>query len=397
MKMAMGCLAGLLAFSALADGPVISDVVVRQRWPWSRLVDINYVLDSDITQHVDVAVAAFDSGGPLTLPAGSLSGDLYSVAPGAGRIVWDPAKSAYTNDVLTPFRVSLTPVPASLYMIVDLATTQIVYVTESDLASGAWGSVQTNPVTGVSSVIWTGVTNNSDYMTTKMVFRRIPAGQYMMGGIKSVTLTKDFYAGVFEVTLAQWDNIMGASSSTVTPVYSKSYNTIRGSSAGANWPSNHAVDASSFIGQLRERIGVTWFDLPTDAQWEYLCRAGTTSYYYDGVSTSSADIAILSTLAWWSGNRIGSRHPVGEKLPNAWGLYDTIGNEAEWCLDWYDTSGLLIGGADPVGPTSGTARVFRGGFYSVQAIQAHCAYRWNVGPTSIADILGFRLIVNLPR
>ncbi len=394
MKMAAGCLIGLLAFNAAADAPTIRDVAVRQRWPWSRLVDIDYVLDCDATQRVDVTVSAFDSAESLTLPEDSLSGDRYSVPPGAGRIVWDPSKSGYTNEVLPSFRVSLTPVPAPLYMIVDLITTQTVYLSESDLASGDWGAVQTNPVAGVESIIWTGVTNNTDYMTSKLVLRRVPAGTYLMGGSKSVILTKDFYAGIFEVTEAQWGNIMGPPSSLVTPVYSKSYLNIRGSSVGVNWPSSHAVDDNSFLGELRARTGVKGFDLPTDAQWEYLCRAGTTSYYYDGVSTDSTYTAVLSTLAWWKDNSSNTRHPVGGKLPNAWGLYDTIGNLCEWCLDWYDVT--LTGGTDPVGPPPGTARVFRGGCYSHIASQVAIAYRWNVGPTSTANILSFRVIVNLP-
>jgi len=394
MKVTLECLAGLLAFHAAADTPTIRDVAIRQRWPWSRLVDIDYVLDCDATQRVDVAATAFQSGAPLALPAESLSGDLYNVSPGACRIVWNPAKSAYTNTVLTAFRVSLTPVPVPLYMIVNLINTQTVYVTESDLASGAWGTVQTNPVPGVNSVIWTGVTNNTAYMTTNLVLRRIPSGQYMMGGSTSVTLTKESYVGVFEVTQAQWDTIMTSPSSTVTPVSGKSYLTIRGSSVGTNWPSSHAVEPDSFLGKLRERTGVTGFDLPTEAQWEYLCRAGTTSYYNDGVSTNSTCTDVLNTIAWWSGNSSNNKQPVGGKLPNAWGLYDTIGNLTEWCLDWYGAT--LTGGTDPVGPPPGTDRVFRGGAYLHAANAVHSAARWHVVPTSTAGFIGFRVILNLP-
>ncbi|MDD4623691.1 MAG: hypothetical protein PHG71_10700 [Kiritimatiellae bacterium] len=94
------------------------DIVVRQRWPWNRRVDIDYVLDCEATQRWDVAVSAFDNDTPLDLPADSLSGEIYSVSPGAGRIVWDPLKSGHTNAVLPQFRVSLTPVPVPLYMVV---------------------------------------------------------------------------------------------------------------------------------------------------------------------------------------------------------------------------------------------------------------------------------------
>lgn len=393
MKVTLECLAGLLAFHAAADTPTIRDVSIRQRWPWSRLVDIDYVLDCDATQRVDVTATAFQSGAPLALPAESLSGDLYNVSPGACRIVWNPAKSAYSNTVLTAFNVSLTPVPVPLYIIVNLINTQTVYVTESDLASGAWGTVQTNPVPGVNSIVWTGITNNTAYMTTNLVLRRIPSGQYMMGGSTSVTLTKESYVGVFEVTQAQWDTIMGSPSSTVTPVSGKSYLTIRGSSVGTNWPSSHAVDPDSFLGKLRERTGVTGFDLPTEAQWEYLCRAGTTSYYNDGVSTNSTNTDVLNAIAWWSGNSTAKKD-VGKKLPNAWGLYDTIGNVMEWCLDWFGDA--LTGGTDPVGPPPGTLRAFRSGCYSTSAANARTTYRYNVAPNNTSAILGIRLVVNFP-
>lgn len=135
------------------------------------------------------------------------------------------------------------------------------------------------------------------------------------------------------------------------------------------------------------------FDLPTEAQWEYFCRAGTTSYYYDGVSTDATYTGVLDTLAWWSGNS-GSPKEVGQKLPNAWGLYDMIGNVMEWCLDWYGDT--LSGGTDPAGSSSGTARAFRGGCYSNNATQCNVAYRFSVAPSSTSSILGVRVILNLP-
>ena len=115
----LAALAGCFTWTALAADPVISDVVVRQRWPWSRLVNIEYVLSCETTQRVDVVLAAYDSATLLTLPAQSLSGDLKAVAQGARRIVWDPSQSPYTNAPLSNFRVELTPVFSPSYMIVD--------------------------------------------------------------------------------------------------------------------------------------------------------------------------------------------------------------------------------------------------------------------------------------
>lgn len=162
-KMAGAGLAVGLALCTMAAEPTVSDVVVRQRWPWNRLVDITYVLTGEATQQADISVKAYNGETPLPLPSEALSGDVNSVTQGMRRIVLDPVKAGYTNEVLTKFRVDLTPMETPLYMIVDLkagqgSSTQIVYVTQSALASGAYGTVQTNPVPGIESVIWTGVT-----------------------------------------------------------------------------------------------------------------------------------------------------------------------------------------------------------------------------------------------
>ncbi|MFA7172894.1 MAG: hypothetical protein WC340_05685 [Kiritimatiellia bacterium] len=203
-KILMGMMSAVIALGVMAGDPAISDVVVRQRWPWSRLVDINYVLSCESAQRVDVAVTAYNGTMPLILLGSSLSGDLYNVSDGAHRIVWDPTASAYTNSgVLTKFNVQLAPITPPLYMIVDLtksvgAAGQIEYVTEAALTNGLWGTWVRNPVTNrgdvVEFVIWTGVTNDTAYMTDKLILRRVPAGSYRMGdnqtGDNNTTLTR---------------------------------------------------------------------------------------------------------------------------------------------------------------------------------------------------------------
>ena len=209
------------------------------------------------------------------------------------------------------------------------------------------------------------------YKTTKLVLRRIEAGTFIMGDTDDeshrVTLTKPFYMGVFEVTQRQWKLVMGTSLGASSfsgrgdtfPAYRVSYDDIRGSSLGSQWPVSSDVDASSFLGQLREKTGLD-FDLPTEAQWEYACRAGTETVYYWG-NEMDHDYA-------WYGEFFGgdaTTHPVGMKRPNTWGLYDMSGNVWEWCRDWEDSYAKEYG-VDPKGGSGKRKyRVLRGGGWTV--------------------------------
>ena len=394
-----------LALGVLADGVAISNVTVRQRWPWDRKVDIDYQLTDGTGQSFDVSVTARNGSQVLSFPDAALSGERFNVKLGQHRIVWDPMTTGYMNTTLTKFNVRLTPTTPPLYVIVDLtkaagADGQITPVYEADLLSGAYGSVETNPVPGVSSFVWTGVTNGTDSMTAKLVLRRVASGSYLMGGTKDVTLSKGLYAGVFELTEAQWYNVMSNSVTytSVKPKVSVSFGDIRGFNAGTNWPSSHNVDDTSFMTKLRSRTGLSGFDLPTEAQGEYICRAGTTSYFYDGVSTGEAYTNVLKTLAWYTANAGGVTHTVGGKRPNAWGLYDTLGNVGEFCLD-LSNGGALPGGTDPVGILPGTTsnRAFRGGHFTSPATSISTGSRFNFGaPSSTSDKVGLRLVIFLP-
>ena len=204
-----------------------------------------------------------------------------------------------------------------------------------DLSDGA--NASTYPVSYLDTEP-NGGFNADEYKTTKLVLRRIDPGTFLMGGQYNVTLSKSYYIGVFEVTQKQYELVMGTNPSDMKgdklPVEKISYNMIRGSSEGANWPSSTVVDPTSFMGIIRSRTGLG-FDLPTEAQWEYACRAGTTSDYNNGGST----VDDLSQVGKWnsSGISFGTHDEVevGSYLPNAWGLYDMHGNIGEWCLDWY--------------------------------------------------------------
>jgi len=396
MKTVAGSFAACLALGAAAAD--ISGVTVRQRWPWSRLVDIDYVL-CDATQAVDVAVTAYNGSTPLTLPDGSLSGDRHNVsADGTHRIVFDPTVTAYTNlEVLAKFKVSLTPTAVPLYMIVDLtksagADGQIEYVYPGDARLVTDGRY-TN--------VWFDVTNDAAYATTKLVLRRVRAGAFNMGPsvppISSVTLTKGFYVGIFELTFSQNYHITGSGSDTVYPAVGVSYDTIRGATNGVpaiDYPTTGpAVSPSSIVGQLRAKTGLQGFDLPTEAQWEYTSRAGTATYYNDESSTS-ANTNVLDRLAWWLNNSNGKQiQKVGGKEANNWGLYDTLGNTWEWCLNWGPTGS----GTDPTGPTTGTRRYMRGGCADSDFTLCRPSSWINYFKSSEgASRIGFRVVLNLP-
>ena len=112
---------------------------------------------------------------------------------------------------------------------------------------------------------------------------------------------------------------------------------------------------NKLYGKLRAKTGID-FDLPTEAQWEYACRAGSSG---DWGLLADGSMGTLDAMGWYEGNSSSQTHTVGTKTPNAWGLYDMHGNVWEWCLDWYSSSGYS--GTDPVGATSGNYRVQRGG------------------------------------
>ncbi len=262
-----------------------------------------------------------------------------------------------------------------------------------------------------------------DYRTTMLVLKKITTGNFTMGSPAGelgrypdetqhqVTLKKDFYIGVFEVTQKQWERVMGDWPSyfnntdvcEVRPVECVSYNDIRGNSAGKGWPANSNVDATSFMGKLRQKTGLETLDLPTEAQWEYSCRAGTTSALNNGTNLASAgqdaNMDLLGRYLHNGGSASNSdcglangTAKVGSYLPNGWGLYDMHGNVWEWCLDWYGRYPGTV--TDPTGLVSGDHRAMRGGGLSDSGEDCRSAIRDGSIPTYGNDgcYSGFRLI-----
>ena len=210
-------------------------------------------------------------------------------------------------------------------------------------------------------------------------------------------ITKPFYIGVFEVTAAQWNLVMSSSVNPETTDArakgSLSYNDIRGENAGSSWPKSVDVDGASFLGVFRNKTGIS-FDLPTEAQWEYACRAGTTSDYNNG-GDSESDLKMLGRYSGnWQDGFGGYSYitTVGSYAPNAWGLYDMHGNVYEWCLDWYGPNSMLTD-SDPKGEASGVYRVLRGGSYMHDANRCDSSFRYDDYPAGGGSgyYSGFRL------
>lgn len=248
-----------------------------------------------------------------------------------------------------------------------------------------------------------------------MAFVYIPPGTFTMGSPPNepgrdgdetrhrVTLTRGFYLQTTEVTQGQWRAVMG-------------FNPSQFGTCGDDCPVEGVTwqNVRAFIRRLNKREGGSRYRLPTEAEWEYACRAGSSTAIYTGdlCILGKRNAPALNAIAWYGGNScvdypVGSNcsgwkekqyscsncgpHPVGRKEPNAWGLYDMIGSVYEWCQDWYGkySSGALT---DPTGPVSGSRRVSRGGSWDHYARSCRSANRNHFPPAYRTSYLGFRLL-----
>ena len=389
----------------------VTDIRCQQRYPWNGMVDIDYTVRCD-DPDADVWVypIGYDKDSNASMAPRSLTGDGVDapVKAGTHRMTWK-----VTDDYLgfhsTAFTVKMVALTgAAPYLVVDLSggVDAISYPFSylSSVPEGGWGD---------------------EYKTTKLVLRLIPPGSFMMGSpsdengrggyedLHGVVLTKPFYLGVFEVTQKQYELVMGSKPSyykgDMRPVEQVSYNDIRGSVNGAGWPTHNQVDANSFMGRLRSKVNML-FDLPTEAQWEYACRAGTSSALNNGKPCSTENLKEVARCQYNSGSSnsypydgkggYSSTAKVGTYLENAWGLYDMHGNVSELCRDYFNFGLGSMGAIDPKGSTSSynhsggfRCHTHRGGcFTSVNGCRS--AYRdWtyleNASSTSVS--VGFRV------
>jgi formylglycine-generating enzyme required for sulfatase activity len=223
-----------------------------------------------------------------------------------------------------------------------------------------------------------------------MEFVLISAGEFMMGSDDSnkdayfdekpqhkVTISKDFYLGKYEVTQEQWEAVMGSN-----PSWNEG---LKNPVEKVSWD-----DVQEFVELLNKKEGTTKYRLPAEAEWEYAARAGSTTIYSFG-----DDDGQLGYYAWYYGNSGHKTHPVGQKQPNDWGLFDMHGNVWEWVQDWYGENYYRQSpSSDPTGPTSGSDRVFRGGSWSGDAGRARSAFRDFNSPGYRNYNLGFRLALS---
>ena len=285
----------------------------------------------------------------------------------------------------------------------DLDGNGIVGGADLGLMLGAWGycpvtvpnwatlveaqpnpSVVTDPALR-AAIAATGLAWRVRDTATQMELLLVPPGTFQMGCIMGsnqygcygseqpvhqVTLTNAFYLGRYEVTQAQWVAKMGSNPST-----------SQGQADSASRPVNQ-VSWTTIQGYL----SATGMRLPTEAEWEYACRAGTQTPFYNG----STDDSTVGALAWYSPNSNSQTHAVGGKAANAFGLHDMLGNVEEWVNDWY---GRYSGNAqtDPTGPVSALYRVLRGGAYKDYTYYVSSSTRYNAPSGNSSNLFGFRV------
>ncbi len=321
--------------------PYITNVVAKQRYPWNGLVDVSYevVGTTNGLNHAYGHLEAIDQKTQKTYVASTFVKPL-DLTEGEHAAIWDMAADHSIVSEVMILRMSIQTPP--LYRVINVsegasATSYPVQELE-DVPANGWGT---------------------EYKTDKIVLRRIEGEN----GI--------YYAGIFEITEAQWDKVMGGTSTSMNPK-GVSYNSIRGNVDSYNWPSSDAVDTTSFMGKLRQKTGLTTLDLPSEEEWEFAARAGVTTKWLCGDSETG-----LKNYAWYKDNSGYETHEVGTLLPNSWGLYDVHGNVLEWCLNRLYSDAIY--------------RVLRGGAPYSNASNCTFDVHYNDRPAIGYSSYGFRL------
>ena len=431
------------AISALATA-TIEQRTVRQRWPFSRTVDVDFVLSCDPSETYDITPRFYDGETELTVEDVAISGDFNSVSDGAHRLTIDLSRSALAGtESFTNFHVELSAVEPPLYMIVDMRKTgadanRVSYLTRTDILSGQHGTYETDMTRlGISGcmlrnpIVWTGCTNDARFASSHFLFRRIEPGAFIAAGsgasTNNVFIHHAFWLSVFEFTHGQYNTMVDGKTPGIPltlserrPHYNYSASSMRGSTntvTGVNWPATGYDKVGGLIATFRSRTGIR-FDLPTEAQWELAYRAGTVTKFHNGSDDNAAADLIgrhRDNGGYWdNGDGVNEPNwhpsydqptdpaegyaPVGYYRPNAYGLYDMSGNIEEVCLDWRTSASSAAHlGADPSGPLQAAAsslhRVARGGSAWHSPADTGVTQRQGAGQDEASSLYGWRLAV----
>ena len=462
----------------------VENVSAKQRYPWNGLVDLKFTITGTSGIKYDAIFTAKDMIGNTNVAMKTIckadGTSIVATEPllaGTYNWIWDATADLpkdFKCDRMTISAIAATGVSPEFKM--DLSgmgpwDVRTATTTEAICYSSTWA---TNALDGAKAVVKVypvkrekpkyiaidlssgttathypieyldeipGGSWSDEYKTSKLVLRHIPAGSFIMGGrntdypgavntnLHMVTLTKDFYMGVFEVTQRQWELVMGNRPSAFSnetcyatrPVECVSYVDIRGDEKGITWPESEEVDEYSFMGKLRKKSGLTSFDLPTEAQWEYACRAGTTTGLNNGKNLSTLtelcpNANEVARYGWnndkdavaaagYSTNKYPDETDkgtavVGSYFSNNYGIFDMHGNVWEFCLDADDP--IESGSVDPVGSldlTTGRRQLRGGSWYSYGGGHAyeitsgdHHKYKGvGIAETGRLGTMGFRL------
>ena len=383
----------LSMFSLAGYGAVeISNVKAKQRYPWNEYIDLKFDLDCGSRPSATVTVSAKDKLTGKYLPVNTLwevgngpTNNYLVISSGEKHLIWNagadlPSGYSSQNVDITVTALAASEISSYQYYIIDLS---------------AGPNADFYPSYSIDAVPAEGWTD--DFKTTKLVFRCINPTSFRGLGMRysdwsgnlgdpgwddtvEVFLSKKYYIGVFEITQKQWELVMGTNPSR-----------FKGDTLPVENIENVVND---FIGKIRKRVGYDWFDLPTYAQWECACRAGTQTAFNNGTNGSvlMGDDPCILDVAWYKKNAVQT-HAVGLLKPNKWGLYDMHGNVWELCLDTIRPGDVLNGAIDPIGK-SGIGD-YRGGDWSSFALWCRSGTsRSNYGCTY--ESVGFRLAITYP-